>query len=1031
MATRLPPGLYELVLSADLRAALDALRPELLIEEGDLDPDGAPQALARLLHDALVRALRSYTGDERLDRQVELANRVLGVLRDRAPGARIFPGDDVGSPARQLLALVERAGSGLADPAPPPRPGIPLRSSDLLVNGPRDRRIGAELRRELASADRVDLLLSFVKWSGVRVVADALTELVRRRPGGLRVLTTAYLGATDPEALDRLRDLGARVRVSYDQRRTRLHAKAWLLHRETGFSTAFVGSSNLSAAALSDGLEWNVRLSAVDNRAILAKFQTTFEHYWSDGEFADYEPGAFRDAVRRERDDSTPLAGIRVRPYAHQREILAALATERSRGHTRNLVVAATGTGKTVVAALDYDGLRRAHGPLRLLYVAHRREILEQARQTFRAVLQDGSFGELLVAGHRPVDGDHVFAAIQSLHEARLEQLAPERYDVVIVDEFHHAAAPTYERLLGHLRPRLLLGLTATPERADGQSVLGWFDDRVAAELRLWTALERGLLSPFQYFGVSDGTDLSRLTWRRGGYVPEELENVYAADDARVGIVLRTLRRTVRDAGSVKALGFCVSVEHARFMARRFSEAGIPAEAVLGETDRERRDEALRALRDGRLRVLFAVDLFNEGVDVPDVDTVLFLRPTESATVFLQQLGRGLRLAEGKECLTVLDFIGNAHRRFRFDVRYRALVGGTRRAVARQIEEGFPWLPPGCSIQLDRQAQETVLGNVRQALQAGWRGLVEDLRALGDVDLGTFLAGAGMDLEDLYRGGRCWSDLRRAAGLPTPPAGREESTLARALGRMLHVDDPDRLDAWRYWLAEPAPPPISDPVTWEGRLQRMLFVSLGHVRRSVGELPDALAELWAHPAIRAEAVELLALLDDRMRRPTHRLSAGTESPVRVHGTYSLDELMAGFGVERSEKVYRPRGQGVFYDEPSGTDLLFVTLEKTETEYSPTTLYDDYPLSQTEFHWESQNSTSPATPTGRRYLAGTSRVLLFVRRKRKDERGVTVPYTFLGPVRYRSHESERPMRIVWSLDRPMPEDWFEQVKVVAA
>lgn len=378
----------------------------------------------------------------------------------------------------------------------------------------------------------------------------------------------------------------------------------------------------------------------------------------------------------------------------------------------------------------------------------------------------------------------------------------------------------------------------------------------------------------------------------------------------------------------------------------------------------------------------------------------------------------------------MLDFIGNTHRQFRFDVRYRAILGGTRRRIAEEIEEGFPHLPPGCSMQLDRQAQDVVLGNVRRALDLGWRGLVDDLRGLGDVGLATFLEGAGVDLDELYRGGRCWSDLRRAAGLQVHAPGPDESHLARALGRLIHLDDPDRLDAWRVWLSEGVPPPVAPVGTWENRLQRMLFVGLGHVRQPLAELQDAFDGLWKHPAIRSELLELLEVLDNRMRRPTAPPDGLGDVPLRTHATYSLDEIMAGFGVERSGRIYRPRGQGVWHEPSAKADLLFVTLEKTEKEYSSTTLYEDYPMSPTEFHWESQNSTSSTSPVGRRYLDGSSRVLIFARERRKDERNITMPYVLLGRARYVRHESERPMRIVWRLDRPMPPDWYSDVKLAA-
>src|SRR5207302_7129431 len=252
-------------------------------------------------------------------------------------------------------------------------------------------------------------------------------------------------------------------------------------------------------------------------------------------------------------------------------------------------------------------------------------------------------------------------------------------------------ATKTYASLLHHVRPRLLLGLTATPERADGESVLGWFGGRIAVELRLWEALERGLLAPFQYFGLHDETDLRAIRWKRGtGYDAVDLTNVYTGHHARTRIVLQALLDKVPEVGRMRALGFCVSIDHAEFMAARFNEVGIPARAITSRSSPDDRRAGLIALRNRDVNILFTVDLFNEGVDVPEIDTVLFLRPTESTTVFLQQLGRGLRLADDKPCLTVLDFIGNQHTQFRFDLRYRALTGVTRRGLAREIARGFP-----------------------------------------------------------------------------------------------------------------------------------------------------------------------------------------------------------------------------------------------------------------------------------------------------------------------------------------------------
>ena len=397
-----------------------------------------------------------------------------------------------------------------------------------------------------------------------------------------------------------------------------------------------------------------------------------------------------------------------------------------------------------------------------------------------------------------------MFASIQSLNAVGLDSLDPTHFDVVIVDEFHHAAAPSYRALLEHVTPTELLGLTATPERADGLDVLRHFDGRIAAELRVWDAIDQQYLVPFTYYGIHDGLDLTDVPWRRGhGYDLEALTNVYTANDIWVGQLVNQLRARVADVHTMRALGFCVSVEHARFMAGQFQQRGIAARAVWGDSASDDRRAALRDLADGNVAVLFTVDLFNEGIDVPNVDTLLLLRPTESATLFLQQLGRGLRRALGKSDCIVLDFVGLHRREFRFDLRYRALLGASRQELQQQIEQRFPFLPAGCHFELDPVARDIVLSSIRNAIPTRWPERVAELRSLGDVSLSIFLGQSGLELEDLYANHRSWTELRRAAEIPTAPKGESETPLLRAVGRLLHVDDDERIARYRTSRAIP------------------------------------------------------------------------------------------------------------------------------------------------------------------------------------------------------------------------------------
>ncbi|MGB3256792.1 MAG: DEAD/DEAH box helicase family protein, partial [Ornithinimicrobium sp.] len=700
---------------ADQHSLLEGLLEALITEELDrrlsthrhLDTEIAAIDLADEPH-VLTRHLARVIETDLRGRSSQARREVVNALLDHLDAQdQRLTGD-----SRQLLSVVHPPVPG-TPPRSTKRPATPLSDAALLTNAHGEPSIGAEVRAELASADEVDVVLAFVKWHGLRLLERELTEL-RERDVPLRVITTTYIGATEREALDRLvRDFGAHVKVHYDTQRTRLHAKAWLFRRNTGYDTAYVGSSNLSRAALLDGVEWNVRLSSVATPSLLSKFRATFDSYWHDTAYETYNPDQHGDRLddalvearggARGGRVTLTLSGLEVRPYAYQAEMLEQLDVER-RVHDRhrNLLVAATGTGKTVVAALDYRRLARAAGERpTLLFVAHRKEILEQSLRTYREVLGDPGFGELYVAGLRPERWQHVFASVQSLTSYGVTNIPADAFAVVVIDEFHHAEATTYRRILGHLSPGELLGLTAPPERGDGKDVRQWFGGRTAAELRLWDALGADLLTPFHYFGIADGTDLRRVDWKAGAYNTAALSNVFTGDDARARLVLQAVRDKIAQPAGMKALGYCVDTRHAAYMAQVFTDAGLPSVTVLGTTPMAQREQAVQDLQAGRIVAIFTVDVFNEGVDIPTINTVLFLRPTESATVFVQQLGRGLRLADDKPVLTALDFVGHHRAEFRFDRRYRALTGSTRARLQRDIEHGFPFLPSGTQIVLD------------------------------------------------------------------------------------------------------------------------------------------------------------------------------------------------------------------------------------------------------------------------------------------------------------------------------------------
>jgi superfamily II DNA or RNA helicase len=1019
----LVPGLYEELISAALLGRLASVE-DALVDRIALRPADAADRIAQHLAREVVRAIDAVPEAERVATGVEVARRLIDELVRHLPrsgAAASTPAD----PASVLSAIGEWRPDGSV--RMPGRPLIPLLDTTLLTNAPGEPRLGSQILTEIESADSIDLVMSFVRRSGLLPLVAAL-RAHRDRGRRLRVLTTTYTGSTEAKALELLVQLGAEVRVSYDVSTTRLHAKAWLFHRRTAFDTAYIGSSNLTHSAQAAGMEWNVRVSGARNPDVIEKINAVFSSYWESGDFVAYEAERFRTETERVQRstaaDSMVLSPLEIRLEPFQERLLELIALSRESGHHRNLLVSATGTGKTVMAAVDYARLRSTLPRARLLFVAHRQEILDQSRATFRQALGDHAFGERWVAGQRPGAFEHVFASIQSLTAAGFDRLAQDHFDVVVVDEFHHAAAATYRRLLEHVRPRELLGLTATPERADGLPIFHWFDDRIAAELRLWDAIEQHRLAPFAYYGIHDGVDLRDVPWRRGrGYDVIALSDVYTSDDAWARLVYKQLDAHVDDIGSMRCLGFCVSVEHAHHMARIFRTLGVSAVALSGQSADAERQSALRDLAAGRVQVIFSVDLFNEGVDVPAVDTILMLRPTESPILFLQQLGRGLRKAPGKAACTVLDFVGTHRREFRFDLRFRALLGGTRAELERAVRDGFPFLPAGCHMELDRVASEIVLRSIKDAIPTRWPAKVEELRALRaarqrDVTLREYLAETGLDIEDVYAGDHGWSALREAAGLPIEPPGTHETALRRGIARMLHVDDHQRTRAYRRWLASGQPPAVEEMTDLEARLARMLAANLADtVLTREMPLQAAIDLVWSHPQPLRELSDVVEL----MSAPSHlQQPALPDVPLQIHARYTRIEILAAVG--EGDRARTPQWrEGVYDATAAGADLLAFTLDKTSGDFSPTTRYRDYAINQHLIHWESQSTTRADSPTGRRYQrhVAMGRSILMFARTRQDDRA----FWFLGPATYVQHEGERPMAVTWKLHTPLSGDLF--------
>lgn len=1019
------PGLYEALLTRRLLALVDSIQTgPLAAELAPLHEAEASDRVSRHIAALVARTIeRAPEGGQR-DMAISAATAVIRALGALGDGEADLAADELVTPVEVLVSVLRRLPDGRAPTLP--RPLTPLLDTTVFTNAPGEPAVGHEILAEVPSTDAIDVVMAFIRWSGVRSFVDVLRRHCEAgKP--LRVLTTTYTNVTERRALDELQALGADIRVSYDVTATRLHAKAWLFHRDSGYSTAYIGSSNLSHAAQVFGLEWNVRVAEARNPDAVAKMKAVFESYWASRDFVDYDGDEFSRMLQGQAETFPSLLSpveIELRPF--QEALLEQVELARHQGHHRNLLVAATGTGKTVMAAVDYSRLRGVLGRSRLLFVAHRMEILEQSRAVFRHALRDASFGEAWVAGTRPSRFDHVFASIQSLNSSDVRNIDPGHFDVLVIDEFHHAAAPSYEALLEHLTPVELLGLTATPERSDGLDVLRYFDGRIAAELRLWDAIDQGYLAPFAYFGIHDGLDLRDVPWRRGrGYDNSALETLLTADDAWAHLVIRELERKIADPSAMRALGFCVSVRHAEFMADRFTRHGLPAVALSASSSRSDRLDALRALSDGTVCAVFTVDLFNEGVDVPAVDTLLLLRPTDSPVLFLQQLGRGLRKFAGKNVCTVLDFIGLHRKEFRFDRRFSALLGGTRVDVERQVRDGFPFLPAGCNLQLDPVAEDIVLRSIREAIPSAWRERCAELRSLGDVDLKSFLDYTGLELEDIYANGRSWTEMRRTAGLSAEEEGPNEAALLRAVGRLLHVDDDERLDVYPELLRTDELA-VSNLSERERRLLAMLAFSLTTLPAS-SSLDAAVSQVWTHRQVRAELLEVLSILRSRVPYLDYPLGLGPV-PLALHSRYTRTEILAAFGTAAGAKPSTWQ-TGVWWDEETQTDLFAFTFDKSVGGFSPTTRYRDYAINPELVHWESQSATASDSRTGQRYInhrqAGTN-IMLFARLRTTDR-----AFWCLGPASYVSHEGDRPISFVWRLRRKLPAELYTSFAAAVA
>jgi DNA or RNA helicases of superfamily II len=1041
-------GIYESLVTQLVNNELLKLDKEkFYINKSAIDKEEAASLLSKYLTSTIKTALELLKGENQIEQQIDIANKIILFLKEELKKEE-FENDLISTQGEILKAVFTKVDSHYPDldlRLKEITPYTRLTHSELFTGGNVGLSLDSELKKEILSSNSIDFLVSFIKFKGIIILERELKEFTNRG-GKLRVITTTYMGASDFKAIEMLSKLpNTQVKISYNTGNERLHAKAYLFKRNTGFHTGFIGSSNFSRTALTDGLEWNLKVTTKEVGHIIEKFQKTFDSYWQNDEFETFNSDMHSEKLQTALKQGKSSTGINLnlsyfdlKPFHFQLEILEKLDVERTEhNRNRNLVVAATGTGKTIISAFDYKRFRSKNASSKFLFVAHRKEILEQSIQTYRAVLKDNNFGELWVDSYVPSNYEYIFASVSMLNN-RLDTLSfsKEYFDYIVIDECHHMIASSYRDIIEYFQPKILLGLTATPERMDGGDIQEDFHNRIAAEIRLPEALNRKLLCPFQYFGVSDSIDLTQVNWVRGRYVASELSSLYTANDKRVGEIISALTKYTKDINDLRAVGFCVTMEHAKYMAEKFTLAGLKA-TYLTSDNNQNRDLVRAQLSKKQINYLFVVDIFNEGVDIPEIDTVLFLRPTESLTIFLQQLGRGLRLADDKDCLTVLDFVGNAKPEYNFENKFRALIGKTTTTVKKEVEDNFPHLPLGCSIVLEKKAKQTILENITAATILNRTKIIQKIQGFRhqttlDLNLSNFLTINNISLQTIYKRGS-WMRLCAEAGVCSDFDNIYEKEIVRAISnKWLSTNS----FSYFQFILKVAKMNfnihIADFEEAEQKMLLMLHYDVWQDAGVFGSLENSIREIGKNKVLTNEIIELFEYLIDKIDFKEVNIKLPYSQPLKVHSRYTRDQILAALSMSTFKRK-SPSREGTAFNNVLNTELLFINLIKSEEDFSPTTMYDDYAINETLFHWQSQNSAGPETPKGQSYinhLKENKIILLFVREKSKDEFGNMMGYVFVGEGTLQHFYGSKPMSIEWELNEPLPHYLWKDVAKMA-
>ena len=1033
-------GVYEQIINQLFKIKLDEVDEQrFYIGKKSISKSDAVHILSKYLQHLIEVAFIGTPDEQETDKYTEFINSVIKTL-GREFNVEDTELDLIDAQKNILTSIVDRTCCDYPDIEEHIKSITPITTlshSALFFGGRGPADMESELNREILCADEICWVVSFIKTSGLNLLWNSLKKFTGEGKR-LRIITTTYTGATDYDAVARLAKLpNTEIKISYDGTQDRLHAKSYIFLRNSGFHTAYIGSSNLSCYALKDGKEWNFKATQFELPQVIEDVRNSFEAYWCDSTFEKYENGVDDERLKRAlgADWETPLLDFSaldlMRAKDYQQEILEKLDVERDvHHHFRNLVVAATGTGKTVIAAFDFKRYREKHPDCHFLFIAHRQEILRQAMQTFRIVLEDPNFGSIWDGMNEPSSYQHVFASKDTLRN-RIDtiKLTRDYYDYMIVDEVHHIVAPTYVKLIEYFKPTILLGLTATPERTnENEDIKKYFDDHISAEIRLPAALNAGLLAPFHYYGIPDNVDLSEVKWSGHGYDVAELSRIYTQNDFRTGLILKKMQEYIGNSRlhKVRALCFCVDKEHAKFMNAKFTLAGLKTDVLTSDDNNQHRRIVKQRLQSGAINYLFVVDLFNEGVDIPEIDTVLFLRPTESATVFLQQFGRGLRLHKGKDHLTVLDFVGHSRAEFSYKDRFESLIGRHSRDILTEVKEGFQNAPFGCKIILEEKAKEEIIANIEGYLRSlNKNRIIKEIANYHDLfkdsfSLTGFLDYSHVPFHKIY-GSMTWGELCKEAGVVKNVSPNAPLIKFAVTKKWLATDSYSYFSQLLKFVDCEFLCDTNKFSECERRCAIMLYYDLFDKAGNYNNIGDMFNDLASDKLFIHELKEVLTFLHDRCSAPEKEDNSVYKkwNPLRLHGVYTKAQIQAALGLSTLERK-SPSREGVERLKAIKLEAMYVDVIKKREEGSMTA-YKDYAMNREFFHWETQNRVREGSREAEAYRKGENNMLLFVRQQvEHPDYGCRMGFVYLGQVTMKSIEGSKPMQIVWHLNSPMSE-----------